>query len=288
MDPVATSRPSPHAYNRFVMLGRTLMSRCNFFATCPLCDEDRHRNQIRPQGRAIVSELQVRQSSKGNLSADPEQSDQVKRPASEFHTGPAGGSSRTRRVDTAGCRTPSGHVSYTLCHEQPSPFGVLAAHTHVYAALLCGGFAAGLLILAHFSNRRDLFRVGLALGLSASTVFVIWQSMSLNSLGRIGSIEFSPGVVYHAARYVQELSIGKLPNVLLLTFLLVFGTLDRATRPFFVSFGVAFALFVLLPIIASVKQPMIVGRYWLVGAPALISLLVSLSESGFSPTAKRS
>jgi hypothetical protein len=159
--------------------------------------------------------------------------------------------------------------------------GVLAPLTHVYAALLCGGLAAGLLTLAHFSNRRDLVGPGLALGLSASAVFVIWLSMSLSSLGKIGWIEFSPGGVYDAARYVQALAVGKLPNVLLLILLLGFGALDRATRPFFVTFGVAFALFVLLPVIASIKQPIIVGRYWLVGAPALIPLVSFAARTWF-------
>jgi hypothetical protein len=49
--------------------------------------------------------------------------------------------------------------------------------------------------------------------------------------------------------------------------------LDRATRPFFVTFGVAFALFFSLPVIVSFKYPIIAGRYWLVGAPALTTLV---------------
>jgi hypothetical protein len=52
-----------------------------------------------------------------------------------------------------------------------------------------------------------------------------------------------------------------------------FGVIDKATRPLFVTFAVGFALFILLPVLASFRQPIIVGRYWLVGAPALIPLM---------------
>jgi hypothetical protein len=159
--------------------------------------------------------------------------------------------------------------------------GVVAPLTHVYAALLCGGLAAGLLTLALFSRRRDLVGPGLALGLSASVVFVSWLSMSLSSLGNISWIEFSPGTVFYAAWYAKTLAVGGRSTVLLLIFLLVFGMLDRATRPFFITFGIASALFVLLPVIASVKQPMIAGRYWLVGAPALIPLLTFAGRTWF-------
>jgi hypothetical protein len=159
--------------------------------------------------------------------------------------------------------------------------GAVAALTHVYAALLCGGLAAGLLTLALFSRRRDLVGPGLALGLSASVVFVIWLSMSLSSLGRISWIEFSPGMVFYAASYAKTLAVGRGPTVLLLIFLLVFGILDRATRPFFITFGIASALFVLLPVIASLKQPIITGRYWLVGAPALIPLVTFAGRTWF-------
>ena len=160
--------------------------------------------------------------------------------------------------------------------------GAVAALTHVYAALICGGLGAGLLILSLFSRRRDLIGPGLALGLSASVVFVIWLSMTWSSMGYVPSwIEFSPKAVLVAAGYVKNLAVGGNLALPLLIFLLVFGMLDRATRPFFIAFGGAFALFVLLPLIASLKQPIIVGRYWLVGAPALITLVIFAAWTWF-------
>ena len=160
--------------------------------------------------------------------------------------------------------------------------GAVAALTHVYAALLCGALGAGLLTSALFSHRRDLVGPGLALGLSASMVFAIWVSMTWGSLSRVGWIEFSPRLVLRAAHDVEALTIGWLFNLFLLIALLVFGIRDRATRRFFITFGVAFTLFVLLPVVASFKQPIIVGRYWLLGASALTTLVTFAAWTWFS------
>ena len=155
--------------------------------------------------------------------------------------------------------------------------GAVAALTHVYAALFCGGLGAGLLTVALFSRRRDLVGPGVAYGLSASVVFVIWiviwRSMGNWPWRQLGWIEFSPEWVFKAAWHVENIAVGWGFNLLLLILLLVFGMLDRDTRPFFIAFGVAFALFVSLPLIESLKHPIIVGRYWLVGAPALVTLI---------------
>ena len=162
-------------------------------------------------------------------------------------------------------------------HQRPAlasfvVLGALAALTHVYAALLCGLLGAGLLTSALFFHRRDLVGPSLALGLSASVILAIWLAVTWGSLPRIGWIEFSPTMVLRAAHDAETLAVGWLVNLLLLIALLAFGIRDRATRPFFITFGIAFTLFILLPGIVSLKQPIIVGRYWLVGAPALTTL----------------
>jgi hypothetical protein len=50
----------------------------------------------------------------------------------------------------------------------------------------------------------------------------------------------------------------------------------RSTRPFATAFGSAWALFVVIPLLASLAQQNIVGRYWLIGAPPLIVFIVFL------------
>jgi hypothetical protein len=151
---------------------------------------------------------------------------------------------------------------------------ILAALTHFYAAIFCGATSAGLLALAVVARRRDLIGVGLALGLTVSVVFGAWLTLALSSVGNLNWIELSPGVIYEAAMYVRRLAVGGLPATSLLIVLLFFIILTPAIRQIFIAFGVTIALFILLPLLASLKQPIICGRYWLIGAPALVTLMV--------------
>jgi hypothetical protein len=157
-------------------------------------------------------------------------------------------------------------------------FGVLAALAHVFAALFCGALAGGLLALAIVDrSRRDLAAPALVLGLSTSVTFAAWLLMALSSLGNIGWIEFSFQDIRVAVWFVRKLAVGGIVAVLLLAVLLLFGFARTATRPITLVFGVTFALYVLLPLIASLKQPIIAGRYWMIGAPALPVLIVALA-----------
>ena len=146
--------------------------------------------------------------------------------------------------------------------------GGLAALTHVYAALFCGSLAAGLVALAILSNRKELLKPGLALGLSASVVFGLWLGVAFGAIDRIAWITFSWRKVLDAALSVKELAIGSDVAVLVTLSLFVFGLSAKATRSLFIVFFIAFALFAVLPVIASFFQPIIVSRYWEIGAAA--------------------
>ena len=61
----------------------------------------------------------------------------------------------------------------------------LGSLTHVCAARFCGSLAAGLIALAAFFGRKELFKPGLMLGLSASIVFGIWLPIGMKSVDRI-------------------------------------------------------------------------------------------------------
>jgi hypothetical protein len=156
--------------------------------------------------------------------------------------------------------------------------GILAALTHAFSALFCGSLAAGLLGLALVdSSRRDLVVPALVLGLSTSVMFAAWLFLAWDSLGNIGWIKFSFPAIREAIWFVRKLAVGGILAVLLLAALLLIGIARPATRSISIVFGIAFALFVLLPLIASLKQPMINGRYWMIGAPALPVLVVALA-----------
>ena len=147
--------------------------------------------------------------------------------------------------------------------------GCLAALAHVYAALSCGSLAAGLVIFALFSKRKDLLKRGLALGLSASIVFALWLGIAYSALDRIDWIEFSVRKVLTAALSVKELAIGSNVAVLIVLTLFVFGLYNAATRPLFIVFCIGFLLYAVLPVLTSFVQPIVTNRYWQIGAAAL-------------------
>jgi hypothetical protein len=174
-------------------------------------------------------------------------------------------------------------VSYTGRRHPILPFiviGALSALTHPFAALFCGSLAAGLVVLAIFDPlRRDLLWPGLTLGISTTVVFAMWLLWALSALGNIGWVEFTLQAVREAIWYVRKLVVGSWFAVALLAALIAFGFVHRATRPLVVVFGVAFALFVALPLVGSLRQPLVTGRYWMIGASGLVVLVVALAAT---------
>ncbi len=166
--------------------------------------------------------------------------------------------------------------------------GALGALVHVYSALFCGTLAAGLLILALWnSSRRDLILPAVALGAAASVALVAWLLTITGSLGRVDWMEFSRATVVGAAWYVKEITVGPRLLGLLLIFLLLLGLFQKKTRPIVMVFGIAFGLFIALPLVISLKKPMISGRYWVIGAPGIIVLLAFLARAWWSQLADR-
>ncbi len=169
--------------------------------------------------------------------------------------------------------------------------GAFAALTHVYAALFCGGLAAGLLTLAVFSGRRELLKPGLALGLSATAVFGLWLASAFQLLGRTDWIEFSVLYIKIAAVSTAALAAGSLYLAPFLFGVLALGLFFKATRPLFIAFFVAFFIFVFLPLAVSFAHPIILARYWQIGAAAFPVLLTFaarlwLLDAGDAPSRK--
>ena len=153
--------------------------------------------------------------------------------------------------------------------------GLIAGLTHLYTALVCCCFAVGLLSLALAYRRRDLMLPAIALGLSAgiaSVGLVAWvMDLPLNTW-----IPFTFDWVFGAYSEFAQLALGS--GILAALFLALFGTglLLRPTRPLAVAFGSAWALFALIPLAASLKQPMIVGRYLLIVTPSFLVFVIFL------------
>jgi hypothetical protein len=159
--------------------------------------------------------------------------------------------------------------------------GIVAGMTHIYAALLCGSFAAALVSVAVIYRRSDLMASGLSLGICATLVLSIWLALWLpfHSLENLYWMKLSYATVVSALWEAKQLAIG--PHLLLITLiaLLTFGALWPTTRMLTLAFLVALAIFLSLPLLISLKQPIIFGRYWLQGAPAIIVLIALLART---------
>lgn len=150
--------------------------------------------------------------------------------------------------------------------------GVLAALSHVFAALFAGAFAAGLALEGLLKRRFDLLRAGLVLGGSASVVFGVWLVFALPYMSNVAWIEFSVSAVREALWYVRQLTFGHALIALAVIAFLVWSGRRQEMRPHLRVFAVAMALFAALPVLASFFTPLVVGRYWLIGAPAIVVL----------------
>jgi hypothetical protein len=152
--------------------------------------------------------------------------------------------------------------------------GALASMTHVFGALFAGCIGAALLLEGVLSKRRTLIQAGFALAGGASALFALWIAFAGRSAGNVSWIEFTPASVREAVWYVRELALGPNLAAIVMAAFLAWSALRPQLRPQFRVFAAAGALFVALPLAASFVVPLIVGRYWLVGAPALFVLAI--------------
>ncbi len=148
--------------------------------------------------------------------------------------------------------------------------GALAALSHVFAALFAGAFAAALLVEAVLSRRVELLRIALALGVSATAVCGVWLIFALPNMSNVGWIEFSLASVREALWYVRQLTFGHAAIALGVVAFMAWSARRRVLWPQARLCAVAMTLFAILPILASFFTPLITGRYWLIGAPAIL------------------
>jgi hypothetical protein len=168
--------------------------------------------------------------------------------------------------------------------------GVLGALLHVYAALLCAALAAGVVVLAFAGRRRDLAAPGLVLGASASLVVLLWLVALLEwapeAMGNISWIQFTPQTILNTLWEVRTTALGEGLLTVPLVGLIVFGLIRPNTRSITLMITLANVIFIAVPLAVSIIKPIIVARYWLIGAPSLIVLMSFLvrtwSKEGFA------
>jgi hypothetical protein len=157
--------------------------------------------------------------------------------------------------------------------------GVLASLTHVYAAFFCCGLAAGLLAVSLVFRREDLVRVGLSLGLSTSVVLVAWLPLAIRSIHNLDWLTpFTTYGTIDAFNSALIFSFGSYFQLIIVMLIYMSGVYAYKTRQVFVVHGVAFLVFLIIPLVLSYYvHPIIVPRYWVIGAagtPALMAFII--------------
>lgn len=163
----------------------------------------------------------------------------------------------------------------------PVFLGAGAALTHLFAALACGVLAAGMLYVAIVHAHRHLAGQSIVLGLTASIVSAAWVGSAGAPTGNIGWIEFSPTALRVAVWELKELAFGSRIGLLAFAGLLALGLFHRTTRTLASAFCLAFLLFAALPLIVSLKTPIVAGRYWMIGMPMAIALPAFLAGAWY-------
>ena len=153
--------------------------------------------------------------------------------------------------------------------------GTAAAFTHFYAGLLTGCLGAALVAYGLAAGRRELVAPGLVLGIASTLAFALWFGVASQPLTRISWIRFTFAEVRDALWVVRSLTVGPAWMLLPIGAVFALGAMQKSLRPHLIVFAVASALFVVLPLLISLKTPIIVGRYWCVGL-ALLAIPIAL------------
>ena len=159
--------------------------------------------------------------------------------------------------------------------------GMLAALTHLFAALFCCCLSAGMIVLFFSNRRREILGPALVLGTTSCCFSAVWLIYGVNQAHKIDFIIFSMNSLVSSIFEFKIFAFG--PRVMLVAFLLILtaSILSRAARYSLILFLCSFILFFVVPIIISFERPIILGRYWLVGAPVIIVFTTFFARSAF-------
>ena len=162
----------------------------------------------------------------------------------------------------------------SLAPERPAPsawlagaLGALAAGLHLFGGLAAGGLALGMLAADVRTPRR--WPAALAMGGAATAVSLAFVLANWSSGRFVAWIRFDVASVATAYFSATIVAFGFGLAVLPLVRLSGLVRDDAATARIARAAGVAFAAFVLLPILASFVRPIIVPRYLVIGGPLL-------------------
>ena len=159
--------------------------------------------------------------------------------------------------------------------------GVLAGLTHLYAGFFCCCLSAGLIALWIVNHRLDLLKPAIVLGASSAIVSLAWIAAEPNRVTPANWIDFSLHSFMGTIWEVKQLAFGSLTLLLIFLIASTVSLSLRATRPLSFAFGLSVLLFFAVPVAVSLRYPILVGRYWLIGAPSIIVFTAFVARSNF-------
>ena len=162
--------------------------------------------------------------------------------------------------------------------------GLLSGVVHLFAAIACGGLGAGLVAVGLAWRRPRLLVDGFALGIGAGAAtgaLLLW-TMGPADFVEASWNEFSLPAVRIAASEARQLIAGGpvAPAVLLAAMGCALAAAH--TRALVAALGIAMGLLVAIPIALSLEVPIITGRYWAIGGPAVVVFTLFIAHQSFA------
>jgi hypothetical protein len=155
----------------------------------------------------------------------------------------------------------------------------ICAASHLYGALYAGALGAGFVIVSLPQKRRDNIIRGLVIGGAASLVMLVWAIIAAPVMfGGSSLVHWIPNTLSYTVGqlwFFAKMLVGPLPNVALLAAAVAIFATQKQARPVIGLMVLTGFIFVALPLLVSIKMPMLAGRYLTVAVPGLILMVLA-------------
>lgn len=160
----------------------------------------------------------------------------------------------------------------------------LASLSHLFGALFAGCLGAALAALAFRRSEQETI-LGFAIGATACAVTAIWMSVAYSTLfGEASIVAWIPGspeFLFGQFWFFNKMLSGIGANGFVLAVVLAACIWHTSSRTYAILFFVTLGLFCLLPLLATLWRPIIVGRYLAIAAPALTLIALFAGNSAW-------
>lgn len=148
----------------------------------------------------------------------------------------------------------------------------IASAAHLFGALFVGSLSAGMILITFRTSRQDTI-LAFVTGAVAAVVAGAWVVVARSAMFDAGGLAnwIPPGTAWLIGQFwfVNRLLSGLTPNIVLLAAAVASCALAPRSRPYALLFAFTAVLFFGLPVLASVRLPVVTGRYLTIASPAL-------------------